>query len=199
MELDDLKRTWQQTNPQKIKNTDIMELIHHKSYGPIAALKRSFKKQMKLLTLIPIFVLLVNVKDWQVTLTSVMFWSYVLFCFGVVVFSYQGYRIVSKMESMDGMVKSNLQKQIAVLETRLHHNMIGVRIALLYFIALTEVLPYFQHYRMLDKWHALSPFIRFGSYAALLLMQYFVSRRHCQYKFGDHIAHLKSLVAEMHD
>jgi hypothetical protein len=101
------------------------------------------------------------------------------------------------MEGMDGMVKSNLEQQIFLLETRLKQNIIGIRIALLFFIVLTEILPYFQNFRMLNTWHSLSPFIRFGAYTALLLFQYFVSRSVSQRKFGNHIAHLKELVNQM--
>jgi hypothetical protein len=50
---------------------------------------------------------------------------------------------------------------------------------------------------MLNTWHSLSPFIRFGAYAALFLFQYFVSRMVSQQKFGQHIAHLKELVKQM--
>jgi len=199
MELDDLKQSWQKTEPHKIKNTDIMELIHHKSYGPISALKRNFLRQIRLMIVLPVLIIFTNVTNWQETLTSVLFWSYVAFCLIVVLYNYYNYRIVSKMEGMDGMVKSNLQEQVSLLETRLRRNMIGIRIVLLYFIVLVEVLPYFQHFRMLDKWHALSPLIRFGSYAGMLILQYFVSRWHCKQKFDDHLAHLKSLVKEMQD
>lgn len=199
MDLDDLKKTWQQASPGKIKHTDIMELIHHKSYGPIAALKASFRKQMRVMILLPVFLLLVNIKNWETALTSVLFWSYAAFCLGVVVYSYFSYRVVRSMEGMDGMVKANLQQQISLLETRLQRNRIGVRIVLLYFIVLLEVLPFFQHYRMLDKWHALSPLIRFGSYLALLVFQYFASRRVCRIRFGEHLAYLKNLVAQMQE
>lgn len=197
MELDDWKQSWQQAKPDKLKNTDIMELIHHKSYGPIAALKRAFLKQIRVMIIIPILIFLVNIKDWDKALTSVLFWSYVVFCIGVVIYSYVNYRIVSRMEGMSERVKETLQEQVDVLETRLRRNIVGLRIVLLYFIVLLEVLPHFQHYRMLDKWHALSPVIRFGVYAGFLLFQYFVSRRIMQIKFGNHLAYLKSLVKEM--
>lgn len=199
MELDDLKQTWQQQRPEPIKNTDIMELIHHKSYGPIAALKRAFLKQIRVMIILPILIFLVNVNDWQQALTSVLFWSYVAFCTGVAVYMWFNYRVVSRLEGMDGRVKNTLQEQVAVLETRLRRNLIGIRFVLLYFIVLLEVLPSFQHYRMLDKWHSLSPLLRFGIYAGFLLFQYFMSRRLYQYKFGSHIDHLKNLVSEMHD
>jgi hypothetical protein len=43
MELDDLKNSWKKTELKTNKNVDIMELIQHKSYGPVAALKRDQK------------------------------------------------------------------------------------------------------------------------------------------------------------
>jgi hypothetical protein len=197
MELDDLKQTWKQTETKKNINTDVMKLIQHKSYGPIAALKREFRKQIIVMMIIPLLLVMTNADDIVQVLTSVMFWSYVAFCIGVVAFAYYNYRIVKKMETMDGMVRSNLEQQVNILETRLKWKVIGVRIALLYFILLTEIVPYFQHYRMLDKWHALSPAIRFGSYAALLLLQYFVSGMIIRRKFGTHLNYLKDLVREI--
>jgi hypothetical protein len=101
------------------------------------------------------------------------------------------------MESMDGIVKANLQQQVNILDTRLKAMFVGLRIGLLILILLTEVVPYFQHYRMLDKWHSVNPLIRFSSYAALLLFQYFIGGMIIRKKFGDHIAYLKTLIKEM--
>jgi hypothetical protein len=197
MELDDLKQTWKQTPVKKATNTDIMELIQHKSYGPVSALKREFTKQIMVMAILPVLLFLTNLDDTSKVLNSVMFWSYVAFCLGVVVFAYCNYRIVEKMEGMDRMVRLNLEQQINTLQTRLRWKIVGLRIVLLYFIALTEIVPFFQHYRILDKWHSLTPAIRFGAYAALLLLQYFFSRRIIQRKFGRHIDYLRGLVKEM--
>ncbi len=98
---------------------------------------------------------------------------------------------------MDEMVRSNLEQQITILDTRLQWNIISLRIILLFFIVLTEVTPYFQHYRMLDKWHSLPPLIRFGAYGGLFILQYFVSRKVKQRKYGTHLAYLKELAKEM--
>ena len=198
MELDDLKHQWQRAdNIQKIKNQNIMELIQHESHGPVAALKKSFKKQMIAMTVVPIAIIATNLHHIDKTLTSALFWFYVVFCIGVILFARLNYSVVKKMEGMDGVVKSNLEQQIFILETRLRQNLIGIRVALLFFIVLTEVLPYFQHFRMLHTWHSLSPFIRFGAYTALFLFQYFVSRTISRRKFGQHIARLKELVKQM--
>jgi len=197
MELDDLKQTWKETNIKKDKNADIMDLMKHKSYGPIAALKREFRKQIVVMALLPLFLLFTTMDDFSKIFTNVLFWSYVAFCLGMVVFASANYRIVEKMGRMDGVVRLNLGQQIDLLEKRLKWKLVALRITLLFFIVLVEVVPFFQHYRMLDKWHSLSPVIRFGSYAALLLLQYFLSRIVSERKFGAHIKYLKTLMNEM--
>jgi hypothetical protein len=197
MELDDLKQTWKQADPKENINLNIMELIQNKSYGPVAELKKGFKKRIMLMLIVPFVLLLTNVSDINKTVNSVMFWSYVAFCVGNVVFSWLNYRIVARMEGMDRMLRTNLEEQVNILETRLKWNIIGVRIALLFFIALTEIVPYFQHYSMLDKWHSLNPLIRYGTYTLLLSLQYFMSRKIFERKFGRHLCYLKGLVKEM--
>src|SRR5436189_3371828 len=119
MELDDLKQTWKETNIKKNKNTDIMNLMKHKSYGPIAALKREFRKQIVVMALLPLFLLFTTVNDISQVFTNVLFWTYVAFCLGMIVFASVNYHIVEKMGRMDGMVRSNLEQQIELLETRL--------------------------------------------------------------------------------
>ena len=198
MELDELKNQWKQTDKiQKLKNQNIMELIQNKSYGPVAELKRSFKKQIIAMALVPILFISTNIEHIDKTLSSALFWFYILVCISVIVYTRFNYSIVKKMEGMDGMVKSNLKQQIVILETRNKHKMNGLRIVFLLFIVLLEVLPYFQNLRMLNKWHSLSPLIRFGGYIALFSFQYFVSLTVNRRNFGKHIAHLKELVKQM--
>ena len=174
-----------------------MNMIQHKTYGPIAALKKEFRKQIIVMSLLPLLLICTNLDDISKPLTSVLFWAYLLLCAGVVVFAYFEYKIVNQMSVMDGRVKLNLEKQVTIPQTRMKWKVTGLRIALLILIVLTEIVPYFQHYRMLDKWHSLSPVIRFSAYAALLLFQYFVGRKVIYRKFGSHLAYLKDLVHEM--
>jgi len=171
--------------------------MKHKSYGPIAALKREFRKQIAVMAILPLFLLVTTVDDISRIFTNVLFWTYVAFCLAMLVFASANYRIVKKMGAMDGMVRSNLEQQVDLLETRLKWKLIGLRMVLLFFIVLLEVVPHFQHYRMLDKWHSLSPVIRFGTYAAFLVLQYFLSRIVSERKFGGHIKYLKALMNEM--
>jgi hypothetical protein len=197
MELDELKQQWQKADPIQIHNENIMEMIRHNSNGPVAALKQSYRRQTAVMLVLPIVLILTNLTQIESTLSSTLFWSYTLFCAAVAIFARMNLRTVEKLESMDAMVKPYLQEMIHVLETRMRQNVTGVKIALLFFIVLTEILPYFQHFRMLDAWHSLSPVIRFGAYAALIVLQHFSVKRMSYLKFGRHLERLKQLAQQM--
>jgi hypothetical protein len=194
MELDDLKESWHQTGVQKNKNTNIMELIRQKSYGPIAALKREFRKQMLVMALMPFLLITTNLNNINNVFASILFWSYTGLCIAMITFGYVNYQLAGKMEQMDDNLISNLSRQISTLETRLQWKITGLRIALIFFIVLTEVVPGFQHFRMLDKWHELPIATRYGVYAAFLILQYFLSKRVNERKFGRHLSYLKKIV-----
>ena len=93
MELDELKQSWKKQTIQTTKNTNIMEMIHHKSIGPVAALKKGFRKQMIIMLLMPGFIFITNSANAEGLLRSILFWSYVGFCILAVVFFYFDYRI----------------------------------------------------------------------------------------------------------
>ena len=197
MELDDLKQTWQQSQSIKPSNTNIMELIQQKSYGPLAALKKAFRKHILLMIVLPAYVIITNTDDLNHALKSVMLWAYIAFFLGVIVFTYYNYRMVSKMESMDHLVKANLEQQVDLLQTRMKWKRTGLMIALLFFILLAEVVPYFQHYRMSDKWLSVAPAIRFLSYAAFLIFIFFINTWVNERRYGRHLRYLKELADEM--
>jgi hypothetical protein len=197
MELDDLKQAWKNTPEENNLNTNIMEMIQHKSYGPVAALKRVYKKQILFLAAIPFILVLTNLPDLHSAFTSIMFWSYVAFCVGMILFARYNYRVATKMEEMDILVKDHLEQYISVLEKRAKLELIVLRCVMLYFITLAEVVPYLQHFRSLDGWHSLPAAVRFGAYAGLLLLQYVTNRRMKEMNVGRHLRYLKQLLGEM--
>src|SRR5205809_4210460 len=119
MELDELKHLWQKIEQQKPLNRSIMEMIQNRSYGPVAALKREFRKQMIIMGLLPFLLLLTNADDISKPLTSILFWAYVIFCVGIISFTFRNYRIADEMSSMDGMVKTTLEQHISLLQKRI--------------------------------------------------------------------------------
>jgi hypothetical protein len=165
MELEELKNQWKKADHQQyINNQNIMDILQHKSTGPLAALKKAYRKQILAMTLVPIFILATNLQHIDKTLSSALFWFYILFCIGVILFARRSYTLVQKMEGLDVAVRSNLEQQIILLEKRQQQNLVGIRIAMLFFIVLLEILPYFQDFDMLHTWHNLPVFIRLGAY-----------------------------------
>lgn len=197
MELDDLKKTWKQENQKQTKTPDIMELIHQKSRGPIASLKNSFRKQMIVVTALMSMVIATQAGNLDSTSSNLLFWTFIGFCLAMILTFYMNYRQTGKMEAMDEKVKNNLMKYVNMMEQRLRWQNIGARVVILFLILLLEIIPLYQHVRMLDTWNSLSPLIRFSSYAAYLVFQYYISRSVTRRKFGKHLDHLKSLLKEV--
>jgi cyanate permease len=197
MELDDLKQSWKQGDKTPSNTPNIMELIHQKSKGPIASLKTAFRKQMGAITAIMASIIITQARNIDNASSNVLFWTYIGFCLAMIAAFYFNYRLTQKMESMDEQVKNNLEQHVALLEQRLKWQVIGTRLVGLLFVLLLEVLPLYQHGRMLDKWHALPAAIRFACYAAFFVLQYFLGRAIKQRKFGKHLDHLKSLLQEL--
>ena len=122
MELDDLKQTWKEENINNSQKTNIMELIQHKSYGPIAALKKAYRKEIINLVRVPLLLLLLSFitkGDASKLLASVLFWTFVAMCIAALANAFYNYRIVSKMERINAKVKDNLEQQINLLDTRM--------------------------------------------------------------------------------
>jgi hypothetical protein len=197
MELDDLKKTWKQENQKQTKTPDIMELIHQKSRGPIASLKNSFRKQMIVVTALMSMVIATQAGNLDSISSNLLFWTFIGFCLAMILTFYMNYRQTGKMEAMDEKVKNNLMKYVNMMEQRLRWQNIGARVVILFLILLLEIIPLYQHVRMLDTWNSLSPLIRFSSYAAYLVFQYYISRSVTRRKFGKHLDHLKYLLKEV--
>lgn len=197
MELDDLKNTWKQEDIKQQKTQNIMELIHQKSKGPLASLKQAFRKQMIVIAVIFIAVTISNGRNIETTAGYVLYCIYLAFCLAVIMTLYINYIKTGKMENMDKPVKNNLQEYIVQVEQRLKWQYIGTRLVVFLFILLVELLPFFYHARMLDKWHSVSPIIRFSSYALYFLLVYFTNHRLKQRRFGRHLDHLKDLLDTM--
>ena len=194
MELDDLKKAWQQEKKQSIQTPDIMQLIHQKSRGPIASLKKSFRKQMTVVAVLMTTVMIANGRQVESVPGQVLLYTYIAFCFAVILGFYQNYRLTQRMERMDQNVKENLEDYVDQLQKRLKWQYLGARLVVLVFILLLEILPLYFHARMLDRWHSVSPLIRFSAYAVYMLLVFFISRRVKERKFGQHLRHLKEVL-----
>ncbi|WP_247236533.1 hypothetical protein [Telluribacter sp. SYSU D00476] len=174
-----------------------MELIHQRSKGPIARLQNAYRRQMAAVAVLMSTVMVIHAKNVESVSSHLLFWTYVGFCLLMIAALFRNYRLTRKMERMDETVKNTLEQHVTMLEQRMKWQSIVARVVIIFFILLLEVIPLYQHVRMLATWHSLPPVVRFSSYAAYLVFQYYLSRAITQKKFGKHLDHLKNLLNEM--
>lgn len=197
MELDDLKQSWKQAEENiKPLNTNIMELIQNKSYGPIATLKSRFRKPLILLPVITAIVL-INLSKHHDLLSDVLFWFYITICLVMCSYFFFSYRLVNKMQCMDCRVKANLEQQVTTLEKAFTWRLIAIRIIFILFIVLLEVLLYFHQEPSLAKWYTQPLPLRLVTYAGSIALFFLVTRLILNRKYGKHIHYLKALVQQM--
>ena len=197
MELDDLKKPWLESAKNiKRLNTNVMEIIQNKSYGPAAQLKRNFRK---MIIIIPIVVtmLIVNLSKKHDIFSDVLFWFYIVFISSMMLFFYYNYRLINKMQCMDCLVKSNLEKQLKTMENGFKLRLVITRGSFIIFIVLLEVLMYYHQEPALAKWYAQPPPIRMSAYAILITAWYFITKLVFRTRYGKHIQNLKNLVQQM--
>lgn len=197
MELDDLKNSWKQsTSNIKNSNTNIMELIQNKSYGPIASLKNRFRKQLVIIPIV-LSILVINLSKHHNLFSDVLFWFYILFMMFVLFYFYFNYKMIRGMQNMDHPVKANLEKQIHILETGIKWRLIITRIMLVVFLVLLEILLFFNQEPSLVKWYAQPLYLRLLCYSAAVLLFFLFTKVVFKYKYSRHISYLKELVQQM--
>lgn len=197
MELDDLKKPWQQaTEKSKPSDTDIMKLIQNKQYGPAASLKKRFRKQ---LIIIPLLLALIipNLSRHHDLFSDVLFWCFIGTGIAMCLYFLHSYRLTSSMQNMERPVKANLEKQVAVLEKGFNRRLRIVRILVVFYIVSLEALLYLKQEPSLVKWYAQPPGIRLLCYAGFVTAFFFASKIIVNYKYGKHIRSLKELVGQM--
>ncbi|WP_347158533.1 hypothetical protein [Pontibacter chitinilyticus] len=173
-----------------------MEIIQNKSNGPIAQLKHRFRKQLIVLPLVIALVTL-NLSRHHDLFSDALFWFFVVI--GLVMCGYFlfSYRLVSHIASMEGMVKTNLKKQVTTLERGYRVRMLVLRILPILFLALLELLLFLNQEPSLARWHAQPLGIRLLCYAAVWSAFFLLTKYVLRHKYGRHIQHLKELVAQM--
>lgn len=197
MELDDLKQPWLESAKNiKPLNTNVMEIIQNKSYGPAAQLKRNFRKMIIIIPMV-VTMLIVTLSKKHDIFSDVLFWFYIVFISSMMLFFYYNYRLINKMQCMDCLVKSNLEKQVKTLENGFKWRMVIIRVAFIIFIVLLEVLMYYQQEPALAKWYGQPATVRMSAYAILITAWYFITKLIFRTKYGKHIQNLKNLVQQM--
>jgi len=196
MELDELKEKWRESNKANvIPKRGIKSILRRRDRGPIASLKRNFRRQIVLLVIV-FFLFLHQFRNRELY-NNIFFLWYVVVGLCMIIVFYLNLRIVKKLENTDDTVVAHLSSQIILLQKRMRWQRISARIAIIALIILLEIVPFFSNESMIQKWHAVSPLIRIAAYIALLSFQHFVGKFRSKRRYGQHIERLKKALEDM--
>lgn len=195
MELDDLKQSWNEQSKQELNplNNDFMEMIHNKSYGPLAELKSKFKRQLITIFLALPFIIYLFLKYPSFKYNGFMYYFiFIIFIAGS--FYWLNYKLVNSMQQTDSTVKETIGKNLKILENNFRKYFIVGRVYLFICIILLETFMYLHELKDFETWYSYSIFIRIAGYIALFLVAHFVSKLTYEKNFGKHISYLKELL-----
>jgi hypothetical protein len=197
MELDDLKKSWQQSNAtMKVPQKDIRELLQSRSEQPLAKLKRRFRKGMLLMPVIAA-IMLSEFSGKKDLASHFLVWYLLCFCAVMMVYFYVNYRLVDKRQVAGGDVRSNLIHQTKMLTTFLNLRLLVMRGAIAFFFLLVEAFMYFRHGEGFQSWHARSILLRLAVYAGTFLFFFLFTRLVINHRYGRDITHLQELCKEL--
>lgn len=140
---------------------------------------------------------IINLSPQHDIFSDALFWFYLIFCLLMTLYFYYNYRLINKMQCMDCLVKSNLEKQTEILENGLKWRLVFTRAAFIIFLVLLEVLMYYHQEPSLEKWYSQPLIIRIPVYAVLITAVYFMTKFVFRHKYGKYIQNLKKLVQQM--
>ena len=196
MELDDLKQSWKQsTDNLKPLNKNIMYTITNKQYGPLAELKRKFRKPMILVPFIALFGIF-NAQRMKAPMGETISWLLIALSITAFGYFFYSYNIIKNLENITTNVKENFEKQVIKLETSFKVRLIVIRSIFVAFIIALELQMQFSEV-VLTKWATVSIGIRLLVYAAFLALIFIMTHLIVKYKYKKQIGYLKQLVEQM--
>ncbi len=201
MELDQLKELWQQQEPDKTPQ-NILPLLGKKSNGPIAKMKRNLRWEL-IVVIVTYGFCIVYFFTALAGQLNTLAWLYLIMAVAFIVYFFMKNRLLNEMECMSCQVKSNLSKQVRVLEKYVRF----------YLISGTAIIPLLALY----SYYFLIPQVRFTngnsnlpenmvntSIAWLLVVVltfafYFINKWYVKKLYGNHINKLKLMLDQMED
>lgn len=198
MELDNLKAAWQGqvTNAGAHSKEQILSMLQKKSQRPIARMKRNL-----LVELILIVVIYTVTIIYYATTRGGRYWQIALMLFAVgflfLLYYYQKNKLLKSMECVACEVRSNLQRQVTMLEkyVRLYFIAGVILTPLAYFtagiIAIYKAPP--------QVFSASTHYWFFGSGIIIAIVSYFLNKWYVNKLYGQHVKKLKALLLQMEE
>lgn len=118
MELDSLKYVWHSLEagpPRSHSEQEIIALLHKRSNGPVAKMRRNLLGELILILVTYIPTILFYLIDFEGKLSSIA-WSFGLLMVMFAIYYYRKDKLLKEMQCVSCRVRSNLERQVATLK-----------------------------------------------------------------------------------
>ena len=115
MELDQLKKIWQQEPSATKEDQQLLQLLRKRSNNPIARMKRNLLFELIAIVALYGATIVYYAYAFHGTMSEVS-WFMVVIALSFLLYYYMKNRLLNKMECVACQVKSNLQRQVNTLE-----------------------------------------------------------------------------------
>ena len=205
MELDHLKDLWQQQETEKVPE-DPRLLLGKKSLGPIAKMKRNLLIELIVVVLTYGLAIIYFFLASAGRLDSLA-WVYLFLAIVFIVYFARKNRLLNEMECMSCQVKSNLSKQVTVLEKYVKFYMISGTV-------IVPMLALYTYYILIPQLHfvngnsntpetdstlILNALLWISGTILLTFSFYFLNKWYVKKLYGNHIAKLKLMLEQMEE
>ena len=206
MELDQLKKIWQQESAQTKEDEQLISLLSRRSNNPIARMKRNLLMELIAIVILYGSTIIYYAYAFHGTMREVS-WFMIAIALFFFVYYYRKNKLLNKMECLTCQVKSNLQRQVTTLEKYVKFYLISgtalAPLAILFFGWLvyikfpgkvksvfypSDVYPWWQS---LLAWTAL--------FFVCTVIVYYLNKWYVQKLYGKHVQKLKQLLSEMNE
>lgn len=202
MELDQLKTLWKHADEKlpTLSDTNIEEILRHRSRRPIARMKRNLK--LEIIFLIILYIPLI----WYFAIDYKKIYIYydivlIVAALSFLMYARYKYKLLDKMECAACEVKSNLSVRVNMLEKLVklyfYWGNISAVLGYLISIVISYVGLFSERGEKIPVPSILEITILVSIGAVFVLFAYFANRWYIFKLYGQHIQNLKTLLYEM--
>jgi len=196
MEIDDLKKSWDEAFPPAAMGNKIPEMILEHKQSPLAMLE---KKTKIALWIFPFVAILFagTFYDHPLVRHSPAMWLLFFILFTEFLFSVFNLFVIRKIRNTEGNIRENLVNRIQLLRKGFNW-FLKVYISLyVIMVVLLEVSMYYQVDGLVEGWHRLPVLIRGIVYVFVLALIYQAKRFSQQEHFGNYLEQLKTIMGQI--
>jgi phosphatidylglycerophosphate synthase len=196
MEIDDLKKSWDEAFPPAAMGNNIPELILMHKQSPLAILEKKTKIAIWIFPFVGIL-FTGAFYDHPIVRHSPAMWLLLFILFIEFLYSVFNLFVIKKMRNAQGNIRENLVIRIHLLR-KVFTQFLAVYISLYVLMAiLLEISMYYQVDGLFEGWHQLPALIRGIVYVIVLALIYQAKRFSQQEHFGNYLEQLKTIMGQI--